>query len=325
MAPQVSVIIPAYNGDRFIAEAVESALNQTYSDLEVIVIDDGSSDRTTQVLQPYLKQIRYHYQTNQGVAAARNQGLQLAQGEWIAFLDQDDIWLPNKIELQVNCLKTQPQVGIVHSGWQIVDAQKRSLSNIEPWHKIPNLDPVSWVQQMPILLSAMLFRQNWLTQVGGFNSRFKQACDVDLLQRLMLIGCQTDWVRQVTVLYRQHEHNDSLNTLLQAQESWEVRQQFFARADLPLALHQIKTECYYHTLVWIAWRLYYTHHFFEMAEYLKQSLSYTSFTRTETILQWIRSFTQYASEYNLKLDIHSLNNSVEWQSLINQILSSKVL
>jgi Glycosyltransferases involved in cell wall biogenesis len=83
--PQVSVIIPAYNGDRYIVQAVESVLSQTFTDLEIIVVDDGSTDGTHQVLHPYLDRIRYIYQENQGAAAARNRACELAQGEFLAF------------------------------------------------------------------------------------------------------------------------------------------------------------------------------------------------------------------------------------------------
>ncbi len=92
--PLVSVVIPVYNGDRFIGQAIESVLSQTYSPLEIIVIDDGSTDQTEQALAPYLHQIQYLTQPNQGSAAARNSGLCVATGELIAFLDADDFFFP---------------------------------------------------------------------------------------------------------------------------------------------------------------------------------------------------------------------------------------
>ncbi|MFM6207508.1 glycosyltransferase family 2 protein, partial [Planktothrix sp.] len=88
--PRVSVIIPTYNCDRFLPEAIDSVLMQTYQDYEIIVIDDGSTDQTCQVLESYKHKIRYFYQENQGSAVARNLGIKQAQGEFIAFLDADD-------------------------------------------------------------------------------------------------------------------------------------------------------------------------------------------------------------------------------------------
>lgn len=319
--PRVSIIIPTYNGDRFVVQTLESVLNQTYRDYEIIVINDGSTDRTAEILQPYHNRIRYLEQANQGVATARNRGLALAQGELIAFLDQDDVWLPNKLALQVDCFDQNPEIGIVHSGWQLVDAIGEPFANIEPWHEAPQLDLIGWLRRMPMLLSAMLFRQHWLEQIGEFNPQFKQACDVDLVQRLILLGCQTAWVQQVTVLYRQHDQNDSLNTLVQAQEVWAVQTQFFARSDLPDAVRQIERDCRYYTLVWIAWRLYYTKRLPEMASYLEQAIYYRPKTWTEAVMQWIELFKQYEREYGRELDLETLTRSSDWQRLMQRLPS----
>src|SRR5512134_3903793 len=99
--PNLSVIIPAYNAEAFIADTVHSALNQTYRDLEVIVVDDGSKDGTRDRLDAFGRRVRVHQQANSGVARARNAGVRLATGDWIAFLDADDLWLPHKIERQM--------------------------------------------------------------------------------------------------------------------------------------------------------------------------------------------------------------------------------
>jgi glycosyltransferase involved in cell wall biosynthesis len=318
--PHISIIIPAYNGERFIVKALNSILNQSYQDYEIIVINDGSTDRTAEVLQPYLSQIRYIEQANQGVAAARNRGMALAQGELVAFLDQDDVLLPDKLLLQVECFNQYPNVGMVHSGWQLVDAEGNKLADIEPWHDAPELDLAGWLKRMPVLLSAMMFRQSWLQQAGEFNGRFKQACDVELVQRLIMLGCQTAWVRQITVLYRQHDRNDSLNTLVQAQEVWAVQDQFFARLDIPDAIRQIEKDCRYYTLIWISWRLYHTGRLAEMKCYLEKALRYRPGTRTEALMQWIELFKRYEAEYGRRFDAQQLTESFEWQQLISNLI-----
>ena len=99
--PNVSVIIPAYNAEAYIADTVRSVLEQTYQDFEVIVVDDGSSDGTLRALEPFRHKVRVHAQRNGGVATARNTGVSLASGSYIAFLDADDLWLPQKLERQL--------------------------------------------------------------------------------------------------------------------------------------------------------------------------------------------------------------------------------
>lgn len=112
--PRVSVIIPTYNHAQFVVQAVESALAQTYADLEVIIVDDGSTDDTQAVLARYGAEINYIYQENQGLSAARNAGISVARGDYFLFLDADDLVLANKLELQVSIVDAQPDFGLVY-------------------------------------------------------------------------------------------------------------------------------------------------------------------------------------------------------------------
>src|SRR5271165_7143352 len=100
-APLISVVIPTYNYGRYVPQAVESVLAQTFKDFEIIVVDDGSTDDTPQQLEPYQDRIRVHKQANQGVSAARNAGVRLARAALVAFLDADDVWHPRKLEIQM--------------------------------------------------------------------------------------------------------------------------------------------------------------------------------------------------------------------------------
>jgi glycosyltransferase involved in cell wall biosynthesis len=115
LLPIVSIIVPTYNGVRYIAETIQSILQQTYKDFEIIVIDDGSTDETVQVIHSFGKKVRYFYQSNRGPASARNIGIQQAKGKYIALIDHDDLWLPNKLEKQVPILEKMPGVGLVYS------------------------------------------------------------------------------------------------------------------------------------------------------------------------------------------------------------------
>lgn len=115
--PKVSVIIPAYNSALYIRETIDSLFNQTYKDFEIIVIDDGSFDNTKEVLKSYKDKIRFYYQENSGVTKARLHGLNVAHGEYIALVDADDLWLPEKLKIQVEFLDSCTDVGLVFSNF----------------------------------------------------------------------------------------------------------------------------------------------------------------------------------------------------------------
>jgi glycosyltransferase involved in cell wall biosynthesis len=131
MDRQISVVIPTYNYGRLVPEAVASVLGQTYPPAEVIVVDDGSTDDTPERLAPFLDRIRYIRQVNQGPSAARNTGIRAARGDWLAFLDSDDLWHPRKLEIQVRYLTEHPDVALLSTattedlaaGWAAVDPE----------------------------------------------------------------------------------------------------------------------------------------------------------------------------------------------------------
>ena len=119
---KVSVIIPTYNRERYICQAIDSVLRQTFEDSEVIVVDDGSTDNTKEIIEPFLGKIKYIYTDNHGPAHARNIGMQAAGGEYIAFLDSDDLYYPYKLELQSNFLDRHTDIGMVCTEFSAIDA-----------------------------------------------------------------------------------------------------------------------------------------------------------------------------------------------------------
>jgi glycosyltransferase involved in cell wall biosynthesis len=125
--PKVSVIIPTYNSASYIIEAVESVLNQTYKDFEVIVVDDGSTDNTHTLLEPYLDRIMYRFQENRGESIARNEGIRIAQGEYITFLDSDDWWMPSKLERQVPLMEAIPEAVLAYAYSITVDDKSQPI------------------------------------------------------------------------------------------------------------------------------------------------------------------------------------------------------
>ena len=322
--PQVSVIIPAYNGDRYITEAVESVLAQSYANFEVIVVDDGSSDGTQEVLQPYLSRIRYLSQPNQGVAAARNRGIEAASGELIALLDQDDCFLPDKLAATVAVFEANPTVALVNSGWRLIEAEGNSISEIKPWSDLPQLTLETWLTRTPILPSAMMFRREAWQTVGGFDSRFNGVDDVEFVWRLALAGYEAMWLRQITVNYRQHSQTVSEQKAVKRANLFIAAQNhFFSLPNLPKEVRQLEASSRYEGLTWMGWHLYHTRHFSEMANYLLNSLSYSPYTIPITITDWLQRFTGYCQSYGYQFEIEFCRLLPEWQHLIQQILPTK--
>ncbi len=126
----VSIITAVYNCDKYISETIDNVIKQTLNTWEYIIIDDGSTDSTKTKIHPYLsdKRIKYYYQDNQGQAVARNKAFSLSNGKYIAILDADDIWHPQKIERQINIFEKNPKLGLVYTGIQKIDENGHNLS-----------------------------------------------------------------------------------------------------------------------------------------------------------------------------------------------------
>ena len=185
-APLVSVVIPAYNAAGFVRRAVDSVLAQTFADFELLVVDDGSTDGTREVLAGYGDRLRVLAQPNGGPAAARNQGLHHAQGEYVAFLDADDHWLPQKLSRQLQLMSTRPEVGFCSTATSVVTD---SGAPAGVWPCGTGAEP------MPDLLfirsaaisgstSGVLARRALLLQAGGFDESLRGFEDPDLWIRL---------------------------------------------------------------------------------------------------------------------------------------------
>ena len=183
-APFVSVIIPAYNSADFLGQAIDSVLAQTFMDLEIIVVDDGSTDRTPEVSAQYSDHITYIRQSNSGNAAARNRGVAEARGRWLCFLDADDLWEPRKLERQLLDLLRHPE-------WLISFVRARKFfesGESEPMPEDPSeselWDRLVFYQQFGSSHSGMMLRASCFEQVGGFDDALRLSVDWDLFIRL---------------------------------------------------------------------------------------------------------------------------------------------
>ncbi len=199
--PLVSVVIPAHAGERFLADAAQSVARQTYSSTETIVVDDGSPDGTA-ALAARLPGVTLIRQSQQGVAAARNAGARAARGELLAFLDQDDVWMPEKLARQVGTLRTRPEVDLVlcHIETVLMGGLNRPY-----W-----LDPSLLTEPSRGLIpSTWLVRREAFDRVGPFDPRFTIACDADWLARFKDLGGISVMLAEALVRWRIHEANGS--------------------------------------------------------------------------------------------------------------------
>lgn len=193
--PKVSVVIPTYNRVQCLANAIDSVLAQRFQDYELIVVDDGSTDETAGLVDTYSSRVKLVCQPNSGVSVARNSGIKLAQGEWIAFLDSDDTWEPDKLWIQMDDLKNCPQavLHVVDAAIQISDGHYDSLFEMRgvsreyaarPFRERPLLD----VLKMTFYVQCSLIKRPVFEKVGFFNQFLKTCEDKDFLARVALEG-----------------------------------------------------------------------------------------------------------------------------------------
>jgi len=184
--PKVSVIIPVFNGAKYLAEALQSVFSQMRRDYEVIVVNDGSTDDSIEICKQF-PDVRIIHQENQGQSAARNAGVRHARGEYIAFLDQDDRWYPEKLARQVPILEEGPIYGMVYSNadqidkdGRIVDRNVLDLASVQPKRSI--MDCLG--ADMFIVPGTVLIRRRLFEQIGGFDERLTGYEDDDLFRRV---------------------------------------------------------------------------------------------------------------------------------------------
>jgi glycosyltransferase involved in cell wall biosynthesis len=219
--PTVSVVITAYNYGLFLPEAIESVLRQTFKDLEVIVVDDGSTDNTSEVILPYLSNpcFRYIRKENGGQASAKNRGVNESKGEFIAFLDADDVWFPTKLEKQMPFF-SDPKVGVVYSKRVLIDTE----GNERPFEH-PRLYRGRVLNQIFInnfvCFSSVIIKRECFEKIGTFDETLPMAIDYDLWLRIAL-HYHFDYVDEPLVKYRVGHGHMSENKEKRFDCAWQV-------------------------------------------------------------------------------------------------------
>jgi glycosyltransferase involved in cell wall biosynthesis len=238
--PLISVIIPAYNAQKTIRETIESVLNQTFKDFELIVIDDGSQDSTVEIVSAFSDpRLRLFSYPNAGVSATRNRGLAQANSEFISFLDADDLWTPDKLEAQLKALQANPQAAVAYSWTDWIDESSQFL---RPGGRITvngNVYDKLLLRDFVESGSNPLIRRQALAQVGGFEQSVSPAEDWDMWLRLA--ACyEFVIVPSPQILYRISPGSASFDVWKMETASLQVIERAFAQA--PESLQKLKRE-----------------------------------------------------------------------------------
>jgi hypothetical protein len=196
--PLVSVIMPVYNGERFIRDAVNNILAQDYPSLELIVVDDGSTDRTEEIIRGLPADIRYFKQKNEGAASARSRGIRDASGEFVAFLDVDDLWPENNLHVLVNEILREPDIGVIHGYAQLMEFNPER--NEYEYTGNPK-------ESFPYYIGAGIYRKSVFTTVGLFDSTLRFGEDTDWYTRAQEADVKLKRVDDITLFVRRHGRN----------------------------------------------------------------------------------------------------------------------
>jgi glycosyltransferase involved in cell wall biosynthesis len=241
---RVSAVVPAYNAARTIARTLESALTQTISDLEVIVVDDGSTDATREIVKGF-DDPRVHLvsQENAGVASARNTGVAHCRGEWVAFLDADDIWLPNKLQRQLELMAAEPGCMASQGSAYFVDDELRPM---KLRHCVPVENPLLTFlrfQNLPNAASSWIVRRKLLDQIGGFDPELVILEDWEFSLRLARYA-KPLCIDEPLTLYRVHPGNRSRDLDIHIAPGFTVLGRLFSDPSLPTEVRAREREIY---------------------------------------------------------------------------------
>jgi len=202
----VSVIVPVYNGEAFLREAIQSIQRQDWGAAEIVIVDDGSTDRTGEIATGFGDIVRYVQQPNLGAAAARNRGIKMAVGSVIAFLDADDLWLEHTLSLQLQVLQANPSLQMVRGHTRRIH-RVAVPSGASQWGSLGEAWPA-------LSLGSAIMRKPVFDRVGYLDESLAFNEDVDWFMRAKETGIATMLHGEVVQLYRRHEHNITNNRVL---------------------------------------------------------------------------------------------------------------
>jgi glycosyltransferase involved in cell wall biosynthesis len=268
----ISVIIPAYNQGQYLAAAIQSVLSQTYQHFEIIVVDDGSTDDTRQVVDEFPdKRIRYLYQQNQGLSAARNTGIRHAMGEYLSLLDSDDLFLPTKLEVLLKRLEQDPALGMVAG--QAIPFDENGLM-LEKIYSIPlPEDGAQLLLSNPLHVGSVLVRRSAQEAVGYFDESLRSCEDWDMWLRMVRAGYRSGWVDHPVSLYRFHNAQMTRNSAQMTEASFAVLDKVFGDPGLVAGWKVLRNHAYGNAYLRAAAQAYHSQNFGYGKECLVQAVS----------------------------------------------------
>ena len=225
MSITVSIVIPAYNAEQYLGETIESVLAQTFDDFELLIIDDGSTDNTAEIVRNYSfkdNRVKLRSQQNQGVSIARNTGIKLAKGEYIAFLDSDDKWLPNKLAVHIEHFNQDSNLGASFGKVEFLTSDGQLTGHLSN-SLLTGIKPEYLLYENPtITTSNIVVRREVFEQVGGFDEQISYSEDLEWLLRL---ACYDTWkiegIAEVLTQYRTSQNSLS-SDLYKMEEGWNL-------------------------------------------------------------------------------------------------------
>ena len=234
-SPTVSGVIVTYNKADTIIAAIDSVLRQTFHDMEVLVVDDGSTDDTATLVRAYGDRVRYVPKRNGGTGSARNLGIAQARGKFIAFLDGDDLWLPDKLAVQMEAFRREPQILAVQCSAHCVDNTLRVFESRRCDRRHDTLIDFLMFRNLPAFSSAVVVRRDVFDRIGGFGTDLVILSDWDMACRLAQAGTFRS-VPEFLVLYRHYPNNQSRSVDIHIESGIRSLTRFFSNPSLDPAI-----------------------------------------------------------------------------------------
>ena len=269
--PKVAVIIPAYNQSRYLSQAVESVLGQSMADWETVIVDDGSTDDTRLVALSFSDpRVHYIHQENRGLSGARNTGIRRSTAPYITFLDSDDLFLPQKLELLLAEMERRPELGLVAGQAMPIDETGRVIGKT---FSTPIPEPGERrLLGNPLHVGSVLLRRDWQEKAGYFDESLRSYEDWDMWLRLALLGCPMGYVSQPVSQYRFHIAQMTRLGHQMTHASFSVLDKIFAIPSLPASWLALKDLAYSKAYLRAAAQAYHGGDIPQAKAYLEQAI-----------------------------------------------------